>query len=63
MELNRESFKLLSDDEIQNNIDARQELLPKMVGSLYPNIIIDEISLLKEIQNERTNTHSNSEDK
>lgn len=49
----RERFEQLTDDEIEVNIKSREEVLPKMVGNLYPQIVIDEIAVLKEIQNER----------
>ena len=56
----RERFQQLTDDEIIENIKSREELLTQMVGNLYPGIVQDEITVLKEIQSERTSTNQNN---
>lgn len=52
----RERFEQLTDDEIEGNIKSREEVLPKLVGNLYPHVVNDELAVLRKIQSERHNS-------
>jgi len=45
---NKDEFKNLTEKEVRFNIKKREELIGDMVGSLYPSILENEISLLNE---------------
>ena len=46
----RDEFDDLTDEEIDVEIAERQELIKQMVGTLYPDIMCDEIDTLVELK-------------
>ena len=53
--IEREKFKDLTLEEIKFNLKERRTLLSKMVGSLYPAVIRDEILLLNQTKDKLRN--------
>ena len=49
---NREEFKFLTKEELEFNISERLKLLSEMVGTLYPTIINNDLSILRDCLSE-----------
>jgi hypothetical protein len=47
--VDKKYFGLLTVDQIRTQIEIREELIKQMVGTLYPEILTDEIKQLKEL--------------
>ena len=52
MSIKIEDFAKCSDEEIDNAINERREMMKQMVGWLYPSILAGEIAELVELKND-----------
>lgn len=50
---NKKEFNNLTDEEINEEITIRKELIGQMVGSLYPSILCGEIETLLEYKKDQ----------
>ena len=48
--LDKKEFDRLTKEQVIEQIEMRNNLLKEMVGWLYPSILQDEISILKELR-------------
>ena len=47
---NKNEFSELTDKEIDEEIKARKEMLPQLIGNLWPGVLWDEIKKLEKLK-------------